>query len=232
MIPIEWFNPTNLQDLKVLLGRINGLKNFVNAALCRSRTFERFSHFQKGREEVNDYQHTGRPRTLRCGENKLKMKELIKLSDEFLLKTCLHRLSYLDKRFGPIRTSSKFVPRILTEEQKEVRMEVCQNMIEMTRIDPEWSPKIITAYDPETKRQSSQWIERGEPKPKKAKFAKVKAKIVLVTFFRDKLFGRECALKNLKDGKNNEWIPVLHVDNARPHTAHIVLQSLTKHSTT
>ncbi|UYV67807.1 K02A2.6-like [Cordylochernes scorpioides] len=40
-----------------------------------------------------------------------------------------------------IRTSSKFVPRIPTEEQKEVRMEVCQNMIEMTQIDPEWGKK-------------------------------------------------------------------------------------------
>ncbi|UYV74598.1 hypothetical protein LAZ67_12000225 [Cordylochernes scorpioides] len=53
--------------------------------------------------------------------------------------------------------------RILTDEQKEVRMEVCQNMVEMTRIDPEWSQKIITQdetwvyqYDPETKLQSSQ----------------------------------------------------------------------------
>ncbi|UYV77212.1 hypothetical protein LAZ67_15000139 [Cordylochernes scorpioides] len=46
----------------------------------------------------------------------------------------------------------------------------------MTRIDPECSQKIITGdetwvyqYDPETKRQSSQWVVRGEPKPKKAR---------------------------------------------------------------
>ncbi|UYV64615.1 hypothetical protein LAZ67_3001324 [Cordylochernes scorpioides] len=44
-----------------------------------------------------------------------------------------------------------------------------------------WMQKIITGdetwvyqYDPETKRQSSQWIERGEPKPKKARFTKSK----------------------------------------------------------
>ncbi|UYV76220.1 hypothetical protein LAZ67_13003074 [Cordylochernes scorpioides] len=60
------------------------------------------------------------------------------------------------KDLDMIRTSSKFVPRILAEEQKEVRMEVCQNMIEMTRIDPEWSQNVITGdetwvyqYDPE-----------------------------------------------------------------------------------
>ncbi|UYV76770.1 hypothetical protein LAZ67_14001984, partial [Cordylochernes scorpioides] len=48
------------------------------------------------------------------------------------------------KDLDMIRTASKFVPRILTEEQKEVRMDVCKNMVEMTRTDPEWMQKIIT----------------------------------------------------------------------------------------
>ncbi|UYV71901.1 hypothetical protein LAZ67_9000997 [Cordylochernes scorpioides] len=42
-----------------------------------------------------------------------------------------------------IRTSLKFVPRILTEEQKEVRMDVCKIMVEMTRTDPEWMQKSL-----------------------------------------------------------------------------------------
>ncbi|UYV77493.1 hypothetical protein LAZ67_15001262 [Cordylochernes scorpioides] len=41
---------------------------FGDAALSRSRTFEWFSRFQKGRERVNDDQHTGRLRSLRCEE--------------------------------------------------------------------------------------------------------------------------------------------------------------------
>ncbi|UYV61974.1 hypothetical protein LAZ67_1007228 [Cordylochernes scorpioides] len=55
------------------------------------------------------------------------------------------------KDLNIIRTFLKSVPRILTKEKKEVRMELCQNMIEMTPIDPE------------------QRIERGEPKPKNAR---------------------------------------------------------------
>ncbi|UYV81702.1 hypothetical protein LAZ67_20002054 [Cordylochernes scorpioides] len=62
------------------------------------------------------------------------------------------------KDLDMIRTSSKFVPRILTEEQKEVRMDVCKNMVEMTRTDPEWMQNIITGdetwvyqYDSEAK---------------------------------------------------------------------------------
>ncbi|UYV69055.1 hypothetical protein LAZ67_6002189 [Cordylochernes scorpioides] len=86
-----------------------------------------------------------------------------------------------NKRFGHDPGRLQICSRILTEEQKEVRMDVCKNMVEMTRTDPECMQKIITGdetwvhqYDPETKRQSSQWIERGEPKPKKARFTKSK----------------------------------------------------------
>ncbi|UYV64790.1 hypothetical protein LAZ67_3001980 [Cordylochernes scorpioides] len=183
---------------------------FGDAALSRSRTFEWFSRFQKGRE-------------------KLKIKELIKSNRRISIKDLsletglsvglCHQI--VTKDLDMIWTSSKFVPRILTEEQKEVRMDVCKNMVEMTRTDPEWMQKIITGdetwvyqYDPETKRQSSQWIERGEPKPKKARFAKFKEAV---------------RLKRPERWQNNDWI--LHVDNARPHTAHVVLQFLAKHST-
>ncbi|UYV63689.1 hypothetical protein LAZ67_2005309 [Cordylochernes scorpioides] len=241
---------------------------FGDAALSCSSTFEWFSRFLKGREKVNDDQNTGSPRSLRCEENKLKIKELIKsnriisikdLSSETGLSVGLcHQI--VTKDLDMIRTSSKFVPRILTEEQKEVRMDVCKNMIEMTRTDPEWMQKIITGdetwvyqYDPETKRQSSQWIERGEPKPKKARFAKSKVKTLLVNFFDINglvhhefiPFGRTInqevylgimrrlreagRLKRPERWQNNDWI--LHVDNARSHTAHVVLQFLAKHST-
>ncbi|UYV78830.1 hypothetical protein LAZ67_16002927 [Cordylochernes scorpioides] len=230
---------------------------FGDAALSRSRTFQWFSRFQKGREKLNDDQHTGRPRSLRCEENKLKIKELIKSNRRISIKDLsletglsvglCHQI--VTKDLDMIRASSKFVPRILTEEQKEVRMDVCKNMVEMTRTYPEWMQKIITRdetwvyqYDPETKRQPSQWIMRGEPKPKKARFTKSKVKTLLVTFFDINglvhhefiPFGRTInqevylvimrrlreavCLKRPERWQNNDWI--LHVDNARPHTAH------------
>ncbi|UYV82478.1 hypothetical protein LAZ67_21002387 [Cordylochernes scorpioides] len=148
-------------------------------SLSRSRTFEWFSRFQKGRENVNDDQHTGRPRSLRCEENKLKIKELIKsnrriyikdLSSETGLSVGLcHQI--VTKDLDMIRTSSKFFPRILTEEQKE---NGCKKIITG---DETW----VYQYDPETKRQSSQWIERGEPKPKKARFTKSKHDCTTIT---------------------------------------------------
>ncbi|UYV65072.1 hypothetical protein LAZ67_3003045 [Cordylochernes scorpioides] len=203
-----------------------------------------------GQEKVNDDQHPGRPRSLRCEENKLKIKELIKsnrrisikdLSSETGLSVGLcHQI--VTKDLDMIRTSSKFFPRILTEEQKEMDAKIIPG-------DETW----LYQYDPETKRQSSQWIERGEPKPKKARFTNSKVKTLLVTFFyinglvhqefipfgrtinQEVYLGimrrlREAVhLKRPERWQNNDLI--LHVDNARPHTAHVVLQFLAKHST-
>ncbi|UYV77210.1 hypothetical protein LAZ67_15000136 [Cordylochernes scorpioides] len=59
---------------------------FGDAALSCSSTFEWFSRFLKGREKVNDDQHTGSPRSLRCEENKLKIKEFIKSNRRISIK--------------------------------------------------------------------------------------------------------------------------------------------------
>ncbi|UYV66049.1 hypothetical protein LAZ67_3006289 [Cordylochernes scorpioides] len=63
-----------------------------------------------------------------------------------------------------IDTPAKFIPRFLTNEQKLCRLATCEDMMEMTRTNPEWKDKIITGdetwvygYDPETKPQSAEW---------------------------------------------------------------------------
>jgi len=50
--------------------------------------------------------------------------------------------------------------------------------------------KIITgdetwcfAYDPETKRQSSEWVGESSPRPKKLKFQRSRIKTMLIIFF-------------------------------------------------
>ncbi|UYV68475.1 hypothetical protein LAZ67_5004422 [Cordylochernes scorpioides] len=63
-------------------------------------------------------------------------------------------------------------------------------MVEMFNSDPHWLKIVITGdetwvygYDPETKRQSSLWLESGEPRFKKARMIKSKLKCLLITFF-------------------------------------------------
>ena len=77
------------------------------------------------------------------------------------------------------RVSAKFVPKLLTEEQKELRKEISEDMLDLANHDPEFIKTIISGdetwvyrYDPKTKFQSSQWKHPESPRPKKlGKFA-------------------------------------------------------------
>ncbi|UYV81464.1 hypothetical protein LAZ67_20001263 [Cordylochernes scorpioides] len=42
------------------------------------------------------------------------------------------------------RPASKFVPRVLTSEQNETRLEISQNMLHMVEDDWNWQYKVIT----------------------------------------------------------------------------------------
>ena len=69
------------------------------------------------------------------------------------------------------RVSTKFVPKLLTKQQKEIS----EDMLNLANHDPEFIKTIITGdeswvygYDPETKFQSSQWKHPESPRPKKS----------------------------------------------------------------
>ena len=42
------------------------------------------------------------------------------------------------------RVSTKFVPKMLTEQQKELRKEIAEDMLDCANHDPEFIPTIIT----------------------------------------------------------------------------------------
>ena len=82
--------------------------------------------------------------------------------------------SILTEDLGMKRVAEKFVPRLLTPEQKEFRVMTSSDLLETSRDDPSFSSSIITGdetwvygYDPETKAQSSVWKHPDSPRPKK-----------------------------------------------------------------
>ncbi|UYV80279.1 hypothetical protein LAZ67_18002278 [Cordylochernes scorpioides] len=178
--------------------------------------------------------------------------------DTGIFKTTIGRIVTEDLRLK--KTPAKFIPRFLTNEQKLCRLATCEDMLEMTRTDPEWKDKIITGdetwvygYDPETKRQSAEWRGQGEPRPKKSRILKSRNKVLLVAFSDNKgivhheyLPAGQTVIKEMYLGilrrlreairkkrpekwTNGDWI--LHHDNARPHTAHLVTSILAKNGT-
>ena len=74
---------------------------------------------------------------------------------------------------------AKFVPRLLREDQKE-RCHDSWEIVEVINSDPAVLDALVICdeswiycYDPETKRQSSQWKHAGSPRRKKAKQSKL-----------------------------------------------------------
>ena len=87
---------------------------------------------------------------------------------------------------------AKFVPRVLTEDQQERRCHDFRKMVEQNNSHPAVFDALVTCdenwicyYDPETKRQSSQWKHAGSPRPKKARESKSTHKPLMIPFFFD-----------------------------------------------
>ena len=85
---------------------------------------------------------------------------------------------------------AKFVPRVLSEEQKERRHNDSMEMVEFIDSDLEvleapvtFDESYIYCYDPESKRQSYQWKHAGSPKPKKVRQSKTTQKLMMILFF-------------------------------------------------
>jgi len=72
------------------------------------------------------------------------------------------------------RVSAKFVPRLLTDDQKENCVEISQKLLAKENANENFLKNITTGdetwvygYDVEIKMQSSQWMGKGSPRPKK-----------------------------------------------------------------
>jgi len=91
------------------------------------------------------------------------------------------------------RVASKFVPRLLSVDQKQHRIDVCLDLKENAANDPSFLSNVITgdktwvyAYDLETKTQSSQWKSPESPRLKKARQVRSNIKSMLICFFDQK----------------------------------------------
>jgi hypothetical protein len=153
------------------------------------------------------------------------------------------------------RVVSKFVPRLLTQDQRESHVAICQELSNCASEDENFLKRIITGdetwvygYDVQTKMQSSQWVGKTSPRPKKAQQVKSIVKVMLTGFFDTKgvvyhEFLRQEqtvnrwyhleVLKHLRENvrrkrpqlcRNNFWF--LHHDNAPAHAPLLICDFL------
>jgi len=164
----------------------------------------------------------------------------------------------LHDELGLVKKSARWVPKLLDAAQKEERFRVCNRFLAAIRRNEVLLTRIVTMdetmvsfHTPETKRQSKQWIPKGQPGPIKARVhASRKKKMVLVFFdaagvLYTHIAKRGTAIngkyivevlgafmkqltKKRPDWEEGSWM--LHWDNAPVHTAAAVKEYLAKRS--
>lgn len=163
-------------------------------------TIKRWHHeFKLGRESIEDDPHTGRPKdvikqesvdlveSLLLTNGRLRVKQLaeaagISYGSTF---TIIHDYLHLSK------VSARWVPRMLTPQQKQYRVQCCESFLQLCGDNPDKIlDRIVTGdetwvhhYDPESKEESKQWVEQGSRAPVKFKVTPSAGKIMATIFW-------------------------------------------------
>lgn len=172
---------------------------FGKAAPKKSSVYNWYNHFSRGKMSFEDEPRQGRPNTAVTSENIEAVRQLVSEDPRITCKdlksileigsasldTILHKHLRLRKR------CARWVPHSLTEEQKQVRVDWCRDMItrfnngvsknvwEIVTGDETW----VYRYDPLTKQQSAVWLFPGEDPPVKFKRARSVGKKMVAVFF-------------------------------------------------
>ncbi len=117
------------------------------------------------------------------------MRELVVESG--LSQGTMHRI--LQKELNFSRICTKFVPRLLTPEQREHRAKLAaDNLSLLAEGGRDFMERIVTGdetwlycFDPQTKQRSSEWLPKGSIRPQKALRLKTSSKKVMLTLFFD-----------------------------------------------
>ncbi|UYV63716.1 hypothetical protein LAZ67_2005414, partial [Cordylochernes scorpioides] len=228
---------------KLLLQRSWDLKIGWDAPLPESMAFK------EGREEVADEPRSGRPTTARTDENVDRVLEVLRtdrrLSIQQIADT-LHMSTFVEhgivtEDLKMRKVCAKFVPKVLTQDQKELRVLRCQELLDLIQNEPGFLNSVVTGdeswmfeYDQESKRQSCAWHKKSSPRPKKTRMSKSRIKTMIIVFF-DIRGIVHCAQEietpdRTREDDIKDTVKLYH-DNDTSHTAFIITNFLARSNT-
>ena len=236
--------------------------------MSTKQCYEWFKRFQEGRASVDEVPRPGRHSTSTDDGHVQMVRHVIRANRRLTVREVAEEVDIsvgschqiLTEKLQMRRVSAKFVPRLLTNDQKENRVQISQELLTNASGNYNFLKNIITGdetwvygYDVETKMQSSQWVGKGSPRPKKARMCRSKIKVMLTVFFYWKgivhhefvpagqMVNQHLYVKvltRLREAVRRKrpvlWtnkIWMLHHDNAPAHSVLLILNYLAKHQT-
>ncbi|UYV71021.1 hypothetical protein LAZ67_8001448 [Cordylochernes scorpioides] len=213
--------------------------------LSRAQVFRWFNEFKNGRESVEDMERSGRPSTSRVEETVAKVKEPLDSDRPLYLKMIADEVSVNKFTVRQIVTQdlmmrkvcAKLVPRVLTAEQKQRRVDVCREMRRIVDIPirpGDESPELGVAHTGIPAAEESKNVKVPSQDNADCVFRQsgVNSQRVCPSgdinaeFYNEVLRRLHKAVKRKRQDLAQRWR--LHHDNAPAHTAFLVTSYLTR----
>jgi histone-lysine N-methyltransferase SETMAR len=193
---IKYFHLKGLSASEIIAEMNNSLGE---SAPSKTMVYKWIAEFKRGNLSTNDGQRTGRPKEVKTEEMIDKIHDIVLNDRRVKLREIVNivNISYervwniLNEHLHMKKLSARWVPRLLTIDQKRVRVTISKHCLELFKHNPsEFLRRFITVdetwvhhFTPESKQQSKQWIEAGSSAPKKAKVEKSAGKVMATVFW-------------------------------------------------
>lgn len=158
-----------------------------------------YADLKRGRTDTNDAERPGRPNSAVVPENIKKVHKIVLADRKLKLREIAEELmisegsafTILHKHLSMRKLCSKWVPRLLTVDQKQQRIDDSERCLELFKrnkrdflrryvtMDETW----IHHFTPESNRQSAEWRAAGESRPKRPKTQTSAGKVMASVFW-------------------------------------------------
>ena len=158
-----------------------------------------YADFKRGRTDTNDAERSGRPNSAVVPENIKKVHKIVLADRKLKLREIAEELkisegsvfTILHEHLSMRKLCSKWVPRLLTVDQKQQRVEDSECCLELFKRDKkDFLRRYVTMdetwihyYTPESKRSSAEWTAAGESRPKRPKTQTSAGKVMASVFW-------------------------------------------------
>lgn len=175
---------------------------YGEGCMCKAQVYNWVEKFKKGVASVHDADRPERGKTAVTPEKIEAVDNLIRQNRRFTIDEIASEVSIshgsvstiIHEQLGYRKVYARWVPRGLTPEMKEARVEACQeNLNRFEKEGQAFLDRIVTTdeswvhhFTPESKMASKEWRHSFSPPPRKFRAQPSAGKLMLTVFFDNK----------------------------------------------
>lgn len=174
-------------------------EHYADSAPSKATVERWFADFKRGRTDTDDAERSGRPNEVVTPENIKKVHKMVFRNRKLKLREIANMINIsegsvftiLHEHLGMKKLFSKWVPRLLSFDQKQQRVDDSQSCLDLLRRNKQdFFRRYVTQdetwihhFTPESTRQAAQWVAAGESRPKRPKTQQSAGKVMASVFW-------------------------------------------------